>query len=75
MTVPLSPDHPAMRAIGEAIAIAEQYGHTAGDHHKAWVIDQMVRALTGVDYEAWVAAYEAGESGPMTYIWIQGVEP
>ena len=60
----------AREAIADAIWVAEQWGHTSGDHHKAWVIDQMVRALTGVDYEHWVAAYEADGA-----LWIQGVAP
>lgn len=60
----------AMRAIGEAIAIAEQFGQSEGSHHKAWVIDQMVRALAGVDYDDWRAAYEAdGDT------WDTGVAP
>ena len=33
--------------IEEALKVVTQYGGTDGDHHKAWVIDQMVRALTG----------------------------
>jgi hypothetical protein len=33
--------------INSAIAIAIKYGGIDGDHHKAWVIDQMVRCLTG----------------------------
>jgi len=33
--------------IKDARHYAEQYGQTDGAHHKAWVIDQMVRALTG----------------------------
>lgn len=33
--------------IEKAIHYAVQYGGIDGDHHKAWVIDQMVRALTG----------------------------
>jgi hypothetical protein len=33
--------------ITTALEIARRYGATDGDHHKAWVIDQMVRALTG----------------------------
>ena len=33
--------------IKDALHYAERYGQTDGDHHKAWVIDQMVRALTG----------------------------
>ena len=30
----------------KALEIAVRYGQIDGDHHKAWVIDQMVRALT-----------------------------
>ncbi len=29
-----------------ALEIAMKYGNNDGAHHKAWVIDQMVRALT-----------------------------
>jgi len=65
----------AMEAIGAALAIAEEDGQTDGAHHKAWVIDQMVRALTGVDYEHWRAAYESGEDGPYTYEWDEGIAP
>jgi len=31
----------------KAIELAVRFGGIDGDHHKAWVIDQMVRALTG----------------------------
>jgi hypothetical protein len=30
-----------------ALTIALRYGQIDGAHHKAWVIDQIVRALTG----------------------------
>lgn len=33
--------------IERALALIGRYGGTDGDHHKAWVIDQAVRALTG----------------------------
>lgn len=33
--------------IDEALRIARMYGKVDGAHHKQWVIDQMVRALTG----------------------------
>jgi hypothetical protein len=33
--------------IAKALELASEYGTTDGDHHKMWVIDQMVRALTG----------------------------
>ena len=52
--------------------------YNAGDdgaHHKAWVIDQMVRALTGIDYENWVVSHNAGEDGPNTYDCEKGVAP
>lgn len=35
------------KRIEKALDLAVRYGGTDGDHHKAWVIDQMVRALTG----------------------------
>ena len=36
-----------MARIKRALDYAVRYGGIDGDHHKAWVIDQMVRALTG----------------------------
>ena len=35
------------QTIQRALDIAIRFGGIDGDHHKAWVIDQMVRALTG----------------------------
>lgn len=60
----------AREAIGDALAIAEQYGQTDGADHKAWVIDQMVRALVGIDYDYWRAAYEADGDE-----WDEGTAP
>lgn len=34
----------------EAILLAGRYGGIDGDHHKTWVIDQIVRVLTGCKY-------------------------
>lgn len=59
----------------EALAVAFRFGGIDGEHHKAWVIDQMVRALTGDGYAAWVAAAKEGEDGPETYEWDEGVAP
>ena len=39
------------KAIAEAINIAVRYGGFDGEQHKTWVIDQMVRALSGEQYE------------------------
>lgn len=35
------------KRIADAISIAVKHGPTDGAHHKMWVIDQMLRALTG----------------------------
>ena len=61
--------------IATALELALQYGSTDGGHHKMWVIDQMVRALTGDNYGAWVVAARDGEDGPDTYEWDDGVPP
>ena len=51
--------------IDAALNIAQRYGSIEGSHHKAWVIDQMVRALTGLAYVGWVAGRE----------WDTGIAP
>jgi hypothetical protein len=56
-------------AIDEAIAIAETRAMYDGQHHKQWVIDQMVRALLGEDYDAWVQGYRLESE------WDVGVAP
>ena len=35
------------KKIKKALDLAVRFGGIDGDHHKTWVIDQMVRALTG----------------------------
>jgi hypothetical protein len=59
----------------KAIAIAINYGGIDGAHHKDWVIDQMLRALTGDDYAKVVKDACAGENGPDTYSWNVGIAP
>ena len=61
--------------IDEAITIAVKYGGIDGEHHKTWVIDQMVRALAGDRYETIVKDAKAGEDGPETYAWDVGIAP
>jgi hypothetical protein len=70
-SVPLRQD-PKVTA---ALAIIERSAGVDGSHHKDWVIDQVVRALTGDDYEAWVTAYMDGDEGPETYTWEEGIAP
>jgi phosphatidylserine/phosphatidylglycerophosphate/cardiolipin synthase-like enzyme len=54
-----------------ALAVALRYGQIDGDHHKAWVIDQMVRLLAGAAYGPLVKAYEQGGE----YEWSEGIAP
>jgi hypothetical protein len=58
-----------------ALDVAMRYGSIDGAHHKMWVIDQMVRALTQAGYPDWVAGHNAGEDGPDTYEWDEGIAP
>lgn len=64
-----------LRKIDKAIELAVKYGGIDGDHHKTWVIDQMVRALAGKKYDALVKEACDGEDGPNTYTWDCGVAP
>lgn len=61
--------------IEAALTLAVKYGGTGEAHHKAWVIDQMVRVLAGDDYERLVADARNGEDGPETYDWDCGIAP
>jgi hypothetical protein len=61
-----------------ALAIAMSYGGPGCSDtvdHARWVIDQMVRALTGDRYEDFVRLAKNGEDGPETYAWEEGVAP
>ena len=59
----------------EALEIARKYSQIDGAHHKSWVIDQMCRSLLGDKYEIFIADYKAGEDGPLTYEWSEGIAP
>jgi hypothetical protein len=61
--------------VKEALSVIEHYGGIDGEHHKTWVIDQVVRALLGDLYAAWVTAMKDGEDGPNTYGWDEGIAP
>ena len=59
----------------KALEMAHRFGGIDGDHHKAWVIDQMVRALTGDGYDEFVRDAKVGDDGPETYDWDCGIAP
>lgn len=61
--------------IKKALKIAEEYGGVDGAHHKDWVIDQMVRALTAHKYQEFVARVCNGDEGPNTHSWEEGIAP
>jgi hypothetical protein len=61
--------------IEKALEVAGRCGCIDGGHHKAWVVDQMVRALTGDGYAEWVRQLKAGGDGPDTYDWDEGIPP
>ena len=64
------------KRIESALDLAWQYGQIGGDHHKTWVIDQMVRALCGSqeEYDKWVEVYETPD-GQDYYEWDTGIAP
>jgi hypothetical protein len=59
----------------KALSIAMRFGQADDACHKAWVIDQMVLALTGDGYAKWIANFRRGEQGPDTYSWDHGIAP
>lgn len=62
--------------IQKALELMYTLGQIDGDHHKAWVIDRVVRALTGDDYAAWVADYEGDPEDYENYFqWDEGICP
>ena len=66
-----------MSDIEKALTLAAAYGQVDGAHHKAWVIDQMVRVLCGSleSYAEFVADFCDGPDGPDTYEWDCGIAP
>lgn len=44
-----------------AMYFIERYGQIDGDHHKAWVIDQVARILKGSPITAKLAKWSTGE--------------
>ncbi len=74
----LQADLAAMHAASDerikaALEVAEHYGGIDGAHHKHWVIDQMVRAMTAHEYEKWVEEMTTGNNAG--YDWDVGIPP
>lgn len=67
------------QAVAKALSGAVRHGIYDDPHHKAWVIDQMVRVLTGCPEGENSKAYREfvaeAEEGPEAYSWSTGVAP
>lgn len=63
------------KQINQALDIAFKYGQIDGEHHKAWVIDQMVKVLTGKEYDKWINNYIYDEETGDSYTWDKGIAP
>jgi hypothetical protein len=61
--------------IEKALVIAVRFNHVEGENHKAWVIDQMVRALAGIEYQKIVDDVSNRAPGQEKYIWDIGIAP
>lgn len=42
--------HPLQVKISNALILADQYNQIEGEHHQNWLLDQVVRALTGCEF-------------------------
>lgn len=75
--------------IKNALEIAVSCSQIDGAHHKAWAIDQMVRALTGCsfdtewsycketnsEYAEFIKKYCEEDGDPEAYSWEEGIAP
>jgi len=53
-------DKSPKEAIAEALSLAMRFGG-GDDHHGGWVVDQIVRKLTGEKYAAFIDFHDLGE--------------
>lgn len=71
----LPADASALDRAAAALDLIVRYGGFDGAHHKDWVLDQVVRRLTGNAYDGFVEWACDGEDGPETYHWETGIAP
>lgn len=67
----------AKNKIDKALSLIEEYGGIDGDHHKQWLLNEIVEVLAHnyIGYAEWVRQYNNGEDGPNTYEWDIGIPP
>ena len=61
--------------IKKALSLAYNYGGCESSQNKAWLIDQIVRSLTGNRYDEWVKEFSIDNNGNKSYKWDTGVSP
>ena len=61
--------------IKKVMELIVNYSQFAGEHHKMWVIDQIVRAIMKDNYDNFITAFCDGEEGANTYSWDTGIAP
>lgn len=61
--------------IDAAVEVAIRYGGIDGAHHKAWVIDQMLRHLLGGSYDEVIAESCLDDDGNVAYEHDVGIPP
>jgi hypothetical protein len=62
--------------IAAAVDLIERCGWIEGEHHRQWLLDQVLRALLAEGYDAWVAAYNAPDAdGEAGLPWEVGIPP
>jgi hypothetical protein len=61
--------------VNEALDLVFQYGQIDEGHHKAWVIDQIVKILCQDEYEKFVSNYEHDKETGEEYEWDTGIAP
>jgi len=64
--------------LSELAGIVYRYGQIDGGHHKMWVMDQMIRRITGKNYEDFVKDYQGEyneEEEYFDYEWDEGIAP
>lgn len=61
--------------IKSALALIFEFGAIQGAQHKGWLIDQILRALTDTEYNAFVKKWEGEPESDSYCKWCVGVAP
>ena len=69
-------DNKALREVlGGVQELITSWAGVDDSRHKQWLLDEIVKVITGDNYDKWVASYNNGEDGPNTYEWDKGIAP